>query len=70
MRHIISDVSDIPVLPPVVDRRRGPADRRAVWRGGRRDSDWLTRPPGVLSSVLIPATASAFRRAILSVLNI
>lgn len=27
----------------VVDRRRIP-DRRATWRGGRRDSDWEHRP--------------------------
>lgn len=27
----------------VADRRRIP-DRRAVWRGGRRDSDWEHRP--------------------------
>lgn len=30
-----------------VDRRRS-ADRRSYWRGGRRDSDWLTRPAGAL----------------------
>jgi hypothetical protein len=30
------------------DRRKSP-DRRATWRGGRRDSDWTTsRPPGAL----------------------
>lgn len=27
----------------VADRRRVP-DRRAAWRGGRRDSDWEHRP--------------------------
>lgn len=30
-------------LPPPPDRRRL-ADRRAHWRGGRRDSDWKGRP--------------------------
>ena len=37
-------------LPPVVlvDRRRMP-ERRTTWRGGRRDLDWINRPPGVLS---------------------
>ena len=30
--------------PFVLDRRRTP-DRRSTWRGGRRDSDWLNRPP-------------------------
>ena len=44
MRHLTVDVSDIPPVPPLVDRRRNP-DRRAVWRGGRRDSDWVNRPP-------------------------
>jgi hypothetical protein len=29
--------------PGVADRRRIP-DRRATWRGGRRDSDWKHRP--------------------------
>jgi hypothetical protein len=43
MRHIIADVSDVPAPFPVVDRRRTP-DRRKVWRGGRRDSDWVNRP--------------------------
>jgi hypothetical protein len=40
---------DITVVPPVVlyDRRKSP-DRRASWRGGRRDSDWIDRPPGAL----------------------
>ena len=40
---------DIAVVPPVVlyDRRRSP-DRRSTWRGGRRDSDWIHRPPGAL----------------------
>ena len=30
-------------LPAALDRRRIP-DRRAQWRGGRRDSDWTGRP--------------------------
>jgi hypothetical protein len=28
-----------------VERRRQP-DRRTTWRGGRRDTDWMNRPPG------------------------
>ncbi|MEE8130558.1 MAG: hypothetical protein V3T48_09730 [Vicinamibacterales bacterium] len=38
--------------PPVVlfERRRNP-DRRTTWRGGRRDSDWLNRPPGALAKL-------------------
>jgi hypothetical protein len=41
--------SDTNVVPPVVlyDRRKSP-DRRRTWRGGRRDSDWIHRPPGAL----------------------
>ena len=42
MRHIIHDSSDVPP-PPVYDRRRTP-ERRRIWRGGRRDSDWVKRP--------------------------
>ena len=40
---------DVSVVPPVVlyDRRKSP-DRRGSWRGGRRDSDWINRPPGAL----------------------
>jgi len=34
--------------PLAVDRRRMP-DRRTEWRGGRRDSDWINRPPGALA---------------------
>lgn len=48
MGHIILETHDIPVAPPLVDRRQQP-DRRATWRGGRRDSDWISRPPGALA---------------------
>jgi hypothetical protein len=51
MRHIISNIPDVPVAPPLVDRRRGPADRRKEWRGGRRDSDWINRPPDGLAKL-------------------
>lgn len=34
---------DLDACSGVVDRRRIP-DRRATWRGGRRDSDWKHRP--------------------------
>jgi hypothetical protein len=47
MRHFISDAGDVPPPPPMLDRRRTP-DRRTVWRGGRRDSDWHDRPLGAL----------------------
>lgn len=29
---------------PVTFERRRYADRRAAWRGGRRDSDWVNKP--------------------------
>jgi hypothetical protein len=48
MRHIVVDGSDVPVASPLVDRRRTP-DRRKEWRGGRRDSDWVNRPPDSLA---------------------
>ena len=43
MKHITLNVDDVPVIPPLLDRRRTP-DRRATWRGGRRDTDWTARP--------------------------
>jgi hypothetical protein len=39
-----------------IDRRHG-SDRRTDWRGGRRDADWINRPPGVLA-LLTQATIS------------
>jgi hypothetical protein len=39
--------------PPVVvsmERRHTP-DRRALWRGGRRDKDWKDRPDGAWTRV-------------------
>jgi hypothetical protein len=41
--HLIEDI------PPLVIERRHQTDRRVIWRGGRRDSDWLERPPGALA---------------------
>jgi hypothetical protein len=45
VKHTILQTDDVPLLPLIVDRRCNP-DRRTVWRGGRRDSDWTNRPPG------------------------
>jgi hypothetical protein len=54
--HVIDD------LPPfIVERRRSP-DRRTVWRGGRRDSDWINRPPGALDRMQRPAGIWQFLR--------
>jgi len=47
MAHLINDPGDVPPPAPALDRRRTP-DRRTVWRGGRRDSDWQNRPLGAL----------------------
>jgi hypothetical protein len=55
VKHIILQTDDVPVLPVVMDRRRQP-DRRAAWRGGRRDSDWRRRPPGVWPRVAVDRT--------------
>jgi hypothetical protein len=41
MRRITERVDVVPGV--IVDRRRG-GDRRALWRGGRRDTDWINRP--------------------------
>jgi hypothetical protein len=43
----------------VVDRRRTP-DRRAFWRGGRRDTDWLNRPLSALAP--LPAKVKSWFR--------
>jgi hypothetical protein len=70
MRHIIADVSDVPPAPVVLDRRRTP-DRRAVWRGGRRDSDWINRPPDALTKLESrQSKAAAFTRAVFSVMHL
>jgi hypothetical protein len=47
MKHIVSDLGDVPPPAHGMDRRRVP-DRRKAWRGGRRDSDWQNRPLGAL----------------------
>lgn len=47
MKHIVSDMGEVPPPAPEMDRRRVP-DRRKAWRGGRRDSDWQNRPLGAL----------------------
>jgi hypothetical protein len=70
MKHIISDIADVPPVPPVLDRRRNP-DRRAEWRGGRRDSDWVNRPPDALAKLEArQSKANAFKRAVFSVMHL
>jgi hypothetical protein len=68
MKHIIVDQTDVPPPPPAYDRRRTP-DRRTIWRGGRRDSDWIDRPLGGLDRLEREAKRSAWRR-VLSTLHI
>jgi hypothetical protein len=72
MKHIVSNVSDVPLAPPLVERRKNP-DRRAVWRGGRRDSDWVNRPRMAWANLLEKQEQDrmgAFRRAVFSVLHL
>jgi hypothetical protein len=38
---------DEPCPIVAIDRRSHP-DRRAAWRGGRRDDDWINRPPDAI----------------------
>jgi hypothetical protein len=47
MKHIVSELGDVPAPAPTLDRRQVP-DRRKARRGGRRDSDWKNRPLGAL----------------------
>jgi hypothetical protein len=42
--QLLREVVDIP--PEIRCERRRAPDRRVVWRGGRRDADWLDRPSG------------------------
>ena len=68
MKHIINDLGDVPPPIPALDRRKTP-DRRLVWRGGRRDSDWLNRPLGALDRLGAERSRSRLSRA-LSVLHL
>jgi hypothetical protein len=69
MRHIIADASDVPLAPPIVERRRTP-DRRTEWRGGRRDSDWVDRPLDGLARIEARHTPSAIRRVVSTLLHL
>ena len=65
MKHICFDTHDIPAAPFLMDRRRAP-DRRVEWRGGRRDSDWHTRPPGAWARLYDERGASGWKRVLAS----
>jgi hypothetical protein len=69
MRHIIAEVSDVPDATPAADRRRTP-DRRTAWRGGRRDSDWINRPPGALARLEGSRKVGVLRRTIVAIFTI
>src|SRR3954465_9820155 len=47
--HEIFDVADVP--PAIVVERRHQRDRRSFWRGGRRNTDWMSRPIGAWRSL-------------------
>lgn len=64
----MSDATDVPPPAAACERRRT-RDRRKVWRGGRRDSDWVNRPTGALDRLEREATVSAWRR-VLSTLHL
>jgi hypothetical protein len=68
-RHVVSDGLDVPAARPLVDRRRIP-DRRAAWRGGRRDSDWVNRPQGTLAQFNRPSPARTLRRVAYYVMHL
>ena len=65
MKHISLHVQDIPAAPYLMDRRRSP-DRRVEWRGGRRDGDWHTRPPGAWARVHGAHASSGLKRVLAS----
>jgi hypothetical protein len=57
--------TDTRVAGSPADRRRSP-DRRLTWRGGRRDSDWMTRPNGALDRIEEATPTISFWRRLLS----
>jgi hypothetical protein len=69
MKHIISDIGDVPPPVPMLDRRRLP-DRRSQWRGGRRDSDWQSRPAGALALLTATERETSLLRRMLAAINL
>jgi len=61
-------VDDVPPLL-LVERRQTP-DRRETWRGGRRDSDWISRPPGALTEWQLRTPTPARWRSLLTMLHL
>ena len=59
--HHTTELADVPPFV-FVDRRQAP-DRRTVWRGARRDTDWtINRPQGVLALEPDTQRVSVLRR--------
>jgi hypothetical protein len=60
MKHktLPADVAGEPPVVVLMERRINP-DRRALWRGGRRDRDWQDRPDGGWSRVRRPTAVAA-----------
>lgn len=77
-RDACADMSSMPTAdegvhqdalePPAFtyDRRKS-SNRRNSWRGGRRDSDWINRPPGALARFeKLQRRATGLRRFVMS----
>lgn len=60
-----SNSSRTPGQVDLVERRTQPS-RRTEWRGGRRDSDWINRPPDALKRFEKPKQVSILRRVLMS----
>jgi hypothetical protein len=69
VKHTILQADDLPIAPLLMDRRCNP-DRRARWRGGRRDSDWTNRPPGAWARLGAENRPVMRLRQVLSSLNL
>jgi hypothetical protein len=65
VKHIRLQTDDIPAAPFLMDRRRTP-ERRTIWRGGRRDSDWRNRPLGAWNRVHDAESESSWKRVLAS----
>jgi hypothetical protein len=68
VKHITFNLDDVPPMPLGSDRRIS-LDRRLIWRGGRRDSDWTNRPPNAWAQ-LDAVDPSPRWRAVLSTLHL
>lgn len=58
----VPETNDVPPATFEFDRRKTP-DRRRTWRGGRRDTDWINRPPGALERFEASQLRDRWRKA-------